>query len=38
MDAIIEEVKSAVSKWEEVANKIGISRSEQQIMGNAFKF
>jgi serine/threonine-protein kinase HipA len=38
MDAIIEEVKSAVSKWEEVANKIGISRSEQQIMSNAFKF
>lgn len=38
MDAIIEEVKSAVSKWEDVANKIGISRSEQQIMNNAFNY
>ncbi|GEM56740.1 toxin HipA [Flavobacterium branchiophilum] len=38
MVSIIEEVKSAVSKWEEVANKIGISRSEQQIMGNAFNY
>lgn len=38
MDSIIEEVKGVVSGWEVVANKIGISRSEQQLMGKAFNF
>jgi len=38
MDSIIEEVKSAVSRWKLVANKIGISRSEQQLMDKAFNF
>lgn len=38
MNSIIEEVKSVVSGWEVVANKIGISRSEQQLMGKAFNF
>lgn len=38
MDSIIKEVKSVVSGWEAVANKIGISRSEQQLMNKAFNF
>jgi serine/threonine-protein kinase HipA len=38
MDSIIVEVKNVVSGWEVVANKIGISRSEQQLMGKAFNF
>ena len=38
MNSIIEEVKSVVSGWEVVANKIGISRNEQQLMGKAFNF
>jgi serine/threonine-protein kinase HipA len=38
MDSIIEEVKGVVSGWEVVANKIGISRSEQQLMKAAFNF
>jgi serine/threonine-protein kinase HipA len=38
MDSIIEEVKGVVSGWEVVANKIGISRSEQQLMKKTFNF
>jgi serine/threonine-protein kinase HipA len=38
MDAIIKEVKSSVGNWREVANKIGISRNEQNLMESAFKY
>lgn len=36
MNTIIQEVQSAVSNWKEIATKIGISRSEQQLMDKAF--
>lgn len=36
MNAIINEVLESVSKWKEIATKIGISRSEQELMGKAF--
>ena len=36
MNAIIDEVTSVVSNWKEVANRIGIPRSEQQLMEKAF--
>jgi serine/threonine-protein kinase HipA len=36
MDKIIEEVKTAVGKWRQVATKIGISRAEQEFMAPAF--
>lgn len=35
--AIIEEVKTAVSKWKDVATKYGISRSEQELKAMAFR-
>lgn len=35
---IIEKTKNAVSKWPLLAKKYGISKSEQGIMGNAFKY
>lgn len=38
MNNIINEVNSVVSKWKEIANKIGISRSEQQLIEKAFKY
>lgn len=38
MNTIINEVNSVVSKWKEIANKIGISRSEQQLIEKAFKY
>jgi len=38
MKKIIEEVKSSVSMWESIAKKIGIARSEQEIMRKAFLF
>jgi serine/threonine-protein kinase HipA len=34
---IIEEVKSAVSNWREIANKYQISRSEQELKSRAFR-
>lgn len=34
---IIKQVKKAVSQWREVANKTGISRSEQDFMKKAFE-
>jgi serine/threonine-protein kinase HipA len=37
MESIIEEVKSAVSNWEKVANEIGIPRNEQRLMSAAFR-
>ena len=38
MNAIIDEVIGVVSKWKEVANRMGIPRSEQQLMEKAFRF
>jgi len=38
MKEIIKEVKNAVSQWKDIANKIGISRSEQILMQSAFNF
>lgn len=37
MDAIIAEVVNAVSGWKSIAHKIGIPRSEQEIMASAFR-
>lgn len=37
MDIIINEVLEATSNWEAIAKEIGISRSEQELMSNAFK-
>lgn len=37
MDTIISEVLNSVSQWKTIANKIGISRSEQELMEKAFK-
>lgn len=36
MDKIIQEVVEVVGTWKEVADKIGISKREQQIMSKAF--
>jgi serine/threonine-protein kinase HipA len=36
MDNILKKVKKVVSKWDEVAIEIGISRTEQQLMKAAF--
>lgn len=37
MDKIINEVKKSVANWQTVANKIGISRAEQELMQPAFR-
>lgn len=37
MDLIISEVTLAVREWKTIATKIGISRSEQELMNKAFK-
>ena len=36
MDKIIEEVLSIVATWQDLANKIGIPKNEQQLMSKAF--
>lgn len=36
MDAIIQEVTTVVGQWKELASKIGIPRSEQELMEKAF--
>ncbi len=36
MDAVIEEVLEAVSKWNKIADEIGISKVEQELMAAAF--
>lgn len=36
MDLILDELKTAVTKWKVVANEIGISRAEQTLMAGAF--
>lgn len=38
MNSIIDEILNIVKKWEKLADKIGISRSEKEIMRNAFRF
>jgi serine/threonine-protein kinase HipA len=38
MNTIINEVKAVISNWKEVANSIGISRTEQELMQTAFRF
>jgi serine/threonine-protein kinase HipA len=38
MNKIITEVKRAVSKWQIVAKKIGIAKSEQELMASAFNY
>lgn len=37
MDGVINKVRETVKKWREVANRIGIPRSEQEIMQSAFR-
>jgi serine/threonine-protein kinase HipA len=38
MDIILSEVRSSVSEWEQIANKIGIHRAEIQMMKSAFNY
>lgn len=38
MTSILNEVKSAVSQWKNIAQDIGISRQEQQLMEGAFRY
>lgn len=38
MDNIMNEVFTSVKQWKEIAHKIGISRSEQELMRAAFRF
>lgn len=37
MNQIIDEIRSSVSSWKRLANEIGISRSEQNMMASAFR-
>ena len=36
MEEIIQQVLGVTTKWKTIANEIGISRSEQEVMGKAF--
>ena len=38
MDTIIHEVKAVVSSWEKIAQRIGISRQDQEMMASAFRY
>lgn len=38
MNSIISEITKAVSNWKNTASQIGISRTEQELMGNAFLY
>ena len=38
MDTIIEEVIAPVRNWKAIANEIGITRSEQELMQRAFRY
>jgi hypothetical protein len=38
METIITEVKKVISSWKVIAQDIGISTSEQEIMASAFKY
>ena len=35
---ILKEVLKAVKSWKKIANDIGISRAEQEIMSSAFQY
>ncbi len=37
MDKVLKEVKTTVSNWKVLANELGISRSEQNLMESAFR-
>lgn len=37
MDLILDELKSVVTKWQDFAGEIGLSRGEQTLMAGAFK-
>ena len=37
MEIIITEVLNSVRRWKDVANRIGISKAEQELMEVAFK-
>ena len=37
MEIIIAEVLDSVGRWKDVANRIGISKTEQELMEGAFK-
>ncbi|WGQ13804.1 hypothetical protein [Sphingobacterium faecium] len=37
MDSIIGEILESVSQWENLADKIGISRAEKELMSRSFK-
>lgn len=38
MNNILNEVFNSVKQWKEIAHKIGISRSEQELMQAAFRY
>jgi len=38
MNTIITEIKTAVRGWKNVAQEIGISRVEQELMSGAFRY
>ena len=38
MDTILQEVKYVVKSWKKIARKIGISRSEMEMMASAFNY
>jgi serine/threonine-protein kinase HipA len=38
MEKILKEVLKAVKSWKKIANDIGISRAEQEIMSSAFQY
>ena len=38
MDTIIKEVLASVNHWRKIANQLGISRAEQEMMQSAFRF
>ena len=37
MEIIIVEVLNSVGRWKDLANRIGISKTEQELMEGAFK-
>jgi serine/threonine-protein kinase HipA len=37
-EELIKTVKREVSKWDKLAEKFGISRTDREIMGNAFRY
>ncbi|MDZ4759349.1 MAG: HipA domain-containing protein [Bacteroidota bacterium] len=38
MDSVIKKVKTVISQWSKVAQEIGISRKEQEMMASAFRY